>query len=188
MDDGKAYLGARERLSRLDTPELARAWVRDQRVDWAERALYDELVERGVDPASLTKEGAHATPVYSPPAWIQAPEPTSESPSRPSREMPLAWFIGVFVVMLCWSAAITWFALLSHDTGAATRRIMLTVLSVVIGGGLVQRVTSVGFRYVFCSTWAAGLDQPMDGRSRTNPKLVRPRARQAVRLRTRWQR
>lgn len=157
MDDGKAYLGARERLSRLDTPELARAWVRDQRVDWAERALYDELVERGVDPASLTKEGAHATPVYTPPAWVQTPVPTSESPSRPRREMPLAWFIGVFVVMLGWSAVITWFALLSHDTGATTRRIMLTVLSVVIGGGLVQRVTSIGFRYVFCSTWAAGL-------------------------------
>lgn len=157
MDDGKAYLGARARLDRLDTPELERAWIHDQRVDWAERALHDELVERGVDPASLSKETAHATPAYSQPAWVQTPVPTTESPSRPHREMPLAWFIGVFVVMLCWSVAITWFALLSHDTGAATRRIMLAVLGVVIGGGLVQRVTSVGFRYVFCATWAVGL-------------------------------
>ncbi|MGA7439265.1 MAG: hypothetical protein WBW32_14185 [Luteibacter sp.] len=56
----------------METEALERMWAREERVDWAEAALRDELASRDTDFAGLAARFAEPSP--GPPAWLGALE------------------------------------------------------------------------------------------------------------------
>ncbi|UPG88571.1 hypothetical protein L2Y96_14205 [Luteibacter aegosomaticola] len=61
--------GARARYAAMDTDALERIWVGEERVDWAEAALREELVSRDIDPEALTARAAMRAQAAQP-EWV----------------------------------------------------------------------------------------------------------------------
>lgn len=151
---------ARARFAGMETSVLERMWVREERVDWAEAALHDELLTRGVDFEGMADRVAGPAPVQ--PAWIRPLEAPVERPTATTAEPagPLAsncLFVPVFLVLLAWTIALYWRVAEDHSMTLATRRIVLPLVFLAMGGFGMFRIWRKGFRQTFVATWAVGL-------------------------------
>jgi hypothetical protein len=64
--------GARARYAAMDTVTLERMWVGEERVDWAEAALREELVSRDIDPEALMACAAAMRAQAAQPDWVSS--------------------------------------------------------------------------------------------------------------------
>jgi hypothetical protein len=151
---------ARARYAGLETAVLEKMWIREERVDWAEAALHEELLARDVDFEGMAARVAGPAPVA--PEWLKPleaapPADVTANPTSSSRFNANRVFIPAYVVLFGLTIWLFNVVLDDHSMTASVRHIVLELVVLSIGGLSVFRIRRSGFRSTLVVTWSVGL-------------------------------